>query len=363
MDWPEVDDHFLITSLNDHANLTSGGISSVSMLGVKEPLEWKLASAGLWIRRPNVRPCDGACVFQIELQGIMVEGLAAERLDDEQIRLEMRDRNLEDRPVRQEVVILDNGRAVGSEVLSLKPGESGSQKLLLKVHKKDAVEKITATVPRGKPFSAWDELVSPPALPGRHRFDGNTRLAVSDLGKHQRLTVSFWARADALKQPFSALLNTNGWAPGGIHVQFAEGTFLEVAMHGPKNSASCRASLEPAKAAGWRMITVTYGAPAGQCKVYINGKYAAEVASEAFPVDLNAFALGGWDREPRPLVGQMADVRIYGRVLSTEEIDGLLRGQASAESLLAAWDFAKTDGNMVPDISGHGRDARVTQKE
>ena len=59
MDWPDADDHFLITSLADGTSLTTGGIAAVSLLGGKDPLDWKLTPAGLWIRRPEVRPWTG----------------------------------------------------------------------------------------------------------------------------------------------------------------------------------------------------------------------------------------------------------------------------------------------------------------
>ena len=356
MDWPEVNEHFLITSLGDRSTLATGGISAVTLLGAKEPPDWKLTPQGLRIRRPDVRPCDGAYAFKIELHGTVVEKVAAQRIDEEQVRVELRLRNLETEPTRHEIAILDNGRVVGRETFDMKPAETVSRDTLVDAPRQEAIETITAAAPGGKPFIACDELIGPPAMAGGCRFDGKTRFAVSDLGKHERLTISLWARADTLNR-YSALLNTNGWAPGGMHVQYVDDNVLEVALHGPKGPVNCRARLEPAKAGPWRMITVTYGEPAGHCKVYMNAKLAAEAASEAFPVDLNAFALGGWDRESRPLVGQMANIRIYGRILSADEVRGLLRGQASTEGLLAAWDCAETGGNVIQDISGHGHHA------
>ena len=66
--WPDGD-HFLIKALDEKAAAASGGIAGVRMLGVDEPVEWKLTSDGLWIRKPARRPCEHAFVFQITVKG------------------------------------------------------------------------------------------------------------------------------------------------------------------------------------------------------------------------------------------------------------------------------------------------------
>ena len=259
---------------------------------------------------------------------------------------------------RQEIEILDNGRVVGRQTFDMKPAETASREIVLEFPQQEAVETITASAPGGRPFVVRDEVVSPPTLSASRAFDGSSRLAVSGLGKHERLTVSLWVRSDGLKGPFSALLNTNGWAPGGMHVQFIQSGQLEVALHGPDNAANYHTNLAPGKAGGWRMITVTYDAPTRQCQMYVNGKLDAQARiGHPLPVNLDAFSVGGWDGERRPLFGQLADMRIYGRVLSADEIKRLLHGRASTDDLLAAWDFSKADGDVIQDVSGHGHDA------
>ena len=56
MDWPAVEDHFLIRALNDHATVASGGITGVKLLGSSKPLDWRQTSEGLWIGLPARRP-------------------------------------------------------------------------------------------------------------------------------------------------------------------------------------------------------------------------------------------------------------------------------------------------------------------
>ena len=153
MDWPEVDDHFLIKSLSDRSTLATGGIATVSLLGSTVPLDWKLGPKGLWIRRPAVRPCDGAYAFKIELRGLSVEKLTAERIDNKQMRVELRLRNLDAQPVQQEIAISINGHAVGAQVVCPKTVGNGlSLDRPRGRRRRTPVETITASAPEGKPF-------------------------------------------------------------------------------------------------------------------------------------------------------------------------------------------------------------------
>jgi hypothetical protein len=179
MDWPDVDDHFVVTSLGDRPTLSTDGISTVSLLGAKEPIEWKRTPEGLWIRRPDVRPCDGAYVFKIDLHGMAIEKLAARRINDKQMRVKLRVRNLDLEPAQQQVTILDNGRVVGSGTFALKPSETVSREMLLEAPQRDALETITASMPDGKPFIFHDQILSPPSFAAAHHFDGTGKLAVS----------------------------------------------------------------------------------------------------------------------------------------------------------------------------------------
>jgi len=251
MDWPEASDHFLITSLSERLTLATGGITSVSLLGADAPLDWKLTPEGLWIRRPDVRPCDGAYAFKIELHGVSVEKVAAERIDGKQMRVDLRLRNLDPQPVRQEIVLSANGHAVGSESFALQPLETVSRCFVLAAPQTEAVEAVTVSVPGSKPFPARAELVSPPSNAAARRFDGQTKLAVSGLGKQSKLTISLWARVDALHEDFTALLNTAGWAAGGMHLQYLQNGILELAVQGPKNGGNCHSNSAPGKTGGW----------------------------------------------------------------------------------------------------------------
>jgi len=70
MDWPDVDDHFLIKSLSTKS--VDGTISEVRLLGCPTPLDWKLTEQGLWIGRPPHPSCYGAFSFAITVHGKVI---------------------------------------------------------------------------------------------------------------------------------------------------------------------------------------------------------------------------------------------------------------------------------------------------
>jgi hypothetical protein len=86
--------------------------------------------------------------------------------------------------------------------------------------------------------------------------------------------------------------------------------------------------------------------------MYINGKRDAEMRIEqAVPVNLEAFTLGGWTSGGRCLIGRMADIRLYNRVLAATEIQALLADKPATDGLVAAWGLGD-----VHDATGHGHD-------
>ena len=358
MDWPDVDDHFLIRSINNKTILSSGGLTGIKLLGDGDPLDWKLTGDGLWIHRPAKRPCDGAFAFGIALDGISVEHLGAERINDRQVRIEVRVRNLDARPARQALTFFDNQAAIGTENIALRESETVTQTFVLDTPSKSTRDRISVGLANGNLFPAQAELISPPNGSATWKFDGEVMLAGKGLGKLGKLTLSLWTQAEEMRDEWTALLNTAGWDRGGMHVQYVKSGPLEVALMNSQGSAANGLSAaSPGRAKGWQFITVTYDATAGQAVTFINGKKDAELAvSDAAAVNLDAFTLGGWTSGGRRFVGKMADVRIYDRVLSSAEIQALCDGQAISDGLVAAWDFKSHDGGTIRDTTGHGHD-------
>jgi alpha-L-fucosidase len=55
--------------MNSNEQLSSGGINSIEMLGLKNNLQWSRNGSGLKIDVPKEKPCDYAFAFKITLKG------------------------------------------------------------------------------------------------------------------------------------------------------------------------------------------------------------------------------------------------------------------------------------------------------
>jgi alpha-L-fucosidase len=67
LDWP-ADGIVHVKSLNDGVEVLSQGITSVSLLGSDQALEWTMDKEGLHVLLPAERPCDHAYSLKIELK-------------------------------------------------------------------------------------------------------------------------------------------------------------------------------------------------------------------------------------------------------------------------------------------------------
>ena len=353
LDWPDADDHFLIRAFNDRATLASGGIAGVKLLGASEPLDWKRTADGLWIRLPSRRPSDGPVAFKITLRGVSVEQLEAERLDERQVRVQIRLRNLDPSPARPALMFYDNQTVIGSETFALRQSETVTRSLTLDAPAPASAERITAAIPNGQPFVTRAELFNPPNAAASRKFTGESMLAGKAPGKLDKLTLSLWTRTDALPEEWSALFNTAGWEPGGMHIQYVNAGNLEVSFRNAAGAGiDAQSSATPGRAKGWQLITVTYDAAKGQAVMFINAKRDADKSVEqALPVNLDAFTLGGWTGGGRRFVGRMAGVLLYDRILAPAEIQALLAGTPVTDALAAAW-----GPGDLHDATGRGRE-------
>ena len=333
----------------------------MTLLGGKEPLQWKLTDEGLWIGRPDIRPCDGASVFKIEMRGVAVEKLSARRLDAKRMRDDLRVHNLGAEPAKQEIDILDNGRKIGRQAFELQAGEAVPRELVLAAPQRSAVETITAAIPGGKPFAVHEELVSPPNYAAARTFDGSTKLAVAGLGKHDRLTIALWvarenegavrrtveyqrlgtrriARAVRGQRPIGRRAARPGIPNNrAFHLGSRENRRLaDDRRHDRHGRAAGRnLSSTASRMARWRW-------PTAARSTWMPLPWAAGTASR-----------GRWWAK-WPTCGSTA----------ASSLPPKFRPAARAgdkDGLLAAWNFVNGDGNVIPDASGHGHHRSVVK--
>jgi alpha-L-fucosidase len=355
MDWPLTADHFLIRALGSSSTFATGGLSKVELLAGAEPLQWQATTEGLRIERPARRPCDTAYAFKLSYRGVELEKLTAEPAVGGHLAVELQLRNLDDQAVEQPLEFRLNDAAVGRRTFALAPNQTLTQRLTLEAPAAAGLAVLTANAPGAPPFAARAEIVAPPTAAAQ-TFDGATRLAGGGLGRREKLTITLWARAEAVDEDWTALLNTEGWGPGGLHLQFQRSGHLQVSFNADGHVTDWASTAAPALGRGWCLVTLTYDAAAKRFELFLNGRSEGpRPMDEAGPVNLEAFGLGGWNGARR-LKGQLADVRIYDRVLSPEEIAALRGGAAPSQGLLANWAFGAAG---LRDGSGGGHDLRV----
>ena len=113
----------------------------------------------------------------------------------------------------------------------------------------------------------------------------------------------------------------------------------------------------------WHHLAFTYDSNAGSVAIYIDGKTVASGSYQFGPVNLYdasltdpVFHIGKSYNEKRWFNGDMAEVRIWNRALSADEINakGHFYGvDATSNGLLAYWKLNGT-GTHVEDYSGNG---------
>lgn len=113
----------------------------------------------------------------------------------------------------------------------------------------------------------------------------------------------------------------------------------------------------------WHHLAFTYDSNAGSVAIYIDGKTVASGSYQFGPVNLYdasltdpVFHIGKSYNEKRWFNGDMAEVRIWNRALSADEINakGHFYGvDATSDGLLAYWKLNGT-GTHVEDCSGNG---------
>lgn len=359
MAWPPVDNCFLIRSINARTMVASGGIESVKLLGCDERLDWKLTEDGLWIRLPSRRPCYAAYAFAITVHGVSVEQLKVQRINDRQIQVKLQIRNLDNQPHEEPLIFQDNQNTIGTENIALNAGDTVTNTFIFEAAVPGAVEHITTSLAGGEPFAKDMELLNPPNAGTGRSFDGGTMLAGRDLGTLSKFTLSLWTRTQKLHDHRTALFDTPGKAPGAMQIHYLHDGTLEATFRNQQSNAVKGVSqVMPGTADGWQLVTLTFDASTERAVLFINGSRDAEIdLTNASPVNLNAFTMGGWaSGGDRRFIGQMADVRLYDRVLGSQEIEALRDGNPGSEGLVAAWDFKQSAGGIVRDTTGHGHD-------
>lgn len=123
----------------------------------------------------------------------------------------------------------------------------------------------------------------------------------------------------------------------------------------------------------WTHIAVTYDADAGGAiTVYINGKNIAEATINCGAINWaqtrtdegNGFWIGHSYNRERYFDGNISEVRIWNRVLSSEEINAtnhFYSVEPDADGLVAYWKLDEGAGTAIHDYTENGNDATAVE--
>jgi alpha-L-fucosidase len=357
MDWPRKGDDFLIHSFAANRLISTGGIASVSLLGSNAKLGWKVTPEGLRIKCPIKQPCEHAYAFQITLRGAILEQMNARRLGSRQVKIYSEWWNPQSTGINQSITFFHNGHAIRHAVLHIAANQKTHYTIMLNasLQSQSNIEDFSAGATGKTGTLASCQIITPPAT-ASCIFDGKTVLKGSGLGTLPQLTISLWVKPMKLSEDYSALLNTDSWDTGSMHFQLLENGEIELALGGDGQSDTSLALTN----GEWANVAATVDTFKRIAKVYVNGVLEMQIPlSAGNPVHLDKFHLGSWAGNSRFLNGDMADVRIYNRVLTSEEINGLVSGIEPMEGLAACWNSQSSSEGNILDASGNGHDLVV----
>lgn len=189
------------------------------------------------------------------------------------------------------------------------------------------------------------------------RFDGDTRLVLGRPEAHpwrQSFTLEMWVRPSSVMQR------------GGFFV-FQYGTDMPIASIGEDGTLHSLGRSTPGAlpADRWSHVALVVdrsGEARTAPSMYVNG---VAVASAVAPVPATSgvaptvIGFQPWSQWGPSFIGDIAEIRVWSRVLGAAEIrDVLQRRPAASEAGLAGWwTFPADSGQVVPDLSPHGNHA------
>ncbi len=122
----------------------------------------------------------------------------------------------------------------------------------------------------------------------------------------------------------------------------------------------------------WTHIAMTYDADAKSVTIYINGKNMLETTLDYGTVNWgqtmtdegNGFWIGHSYNRDRWLEGNISEVRIWNRVLTSAEInakDHFYQVEPDADGLVSYWKFDEGAGTAIHDYSGNENNAAAVE--
>ncbi len=162
----------------------------------------------------------------------------------------------------------------------------------------------------------------------------------SDFGDGNDAGISTWLGIEGVK-----LLRFGDSGIDQLQLQFASSY----------NVSSSQWTIEKEK---WQFITFTYDATTGVCQFYVDGvQKGGDISSSnrtSVSWNSSSFYIGKSYSDNRDFSGDMAEVRVWNRILTKDEINSknhFYKVDPDADGLVAYWKMNEGAGNVVADYA------------
>ena len=163
-------------------------------------------------------------------------------------------------------------------------------------------------------------------------FDRDTDFAqVTIPGEHKDLTIAAWVKVDRIDFVLNAILNSDGYEPGGIHFQLSRQGF-------PRGGLMIAGGFQdtlvgkPVPLGLWVHVASVLSTHARSQQIYVNGTLARERRwQNDVSIKPGACRVGNWLPDPkdkfpmRPLRGQIDELAVWNRPLPEKEIQEIMK--------------------------------------
>jgi ferric-dicitrate binding protein FerR (iron transport regulator) len=149
-------------------------------------------------------------------------------------------------------------------------------------------------------------------------------------GEHQELTIAVWVKVERIDFVLNAILNSDGYKPGGIHFQLNRQGFARggLVVDGPFHDSVVGKAVP---LGNWVHVASVISARTRSQQIYVNGVLARERKWQSdVPVRPGSCQIGNWLPEPkdkfpiRALRGQIDELAVWSRALPASEIGQLV---------------------------------------
>lgn len=160
---------------------------------------------------------------------------------------------------------------------------------------------------------------------------GSDRVRVDAPGEFESMSFAAWVRVDALENPYSSLLMSDGDVPGAVHwgIKQPGAMTLDVwPLVGPRQECDSGVVFSPGRGSEWMHLAVVIDAASRQVQHFVNGQLAGTAPFiPTGPMRVGRAEIGNWNDGTgkstysiRNLNGRVDELDVFGRALTNTEI-------------------------------------------